>query len=134
LSPAGKRFRTLALTDNVPTLTAWANDTDYSEVFSEQLKNFATPGDLLLAISGSGDSPNILRAITTAKDRGLTVIGLTGFSGGKAKPMCEICLVVPSQNMQIIEDVHLSITHSLYHILSHRIEGQREIGRAVGAD
>ena len=109
-----KRFRVIALTDNVPLMTAWANDAKYEDIFAEQLANFARPGDLAFAISGSGNSPNVLRALRTARDLGSATIGLTGFSGGKMRALCDACIVVPCDNMQIIEDLHLCVAHSLF--------------------
>src|SRR6058998_1173343 len=80
-----KRLRILSLTDNTPYILAWANDEGFDRVFMEQLKNLASPGDLLVAISGSGNSPNILRAVEWANDHGVTTFGCTGFNGGKLK-------------------------------------------------
>src|ERR1700690_1788316 len=99
----GKRFRVLALTDNLPTLTAWANDSSYEDVFSEQLRNFVEARDVVFAISGSGNSKNVLNALQLARSAGATTIGITGFQGGAMKALCEICVVIPSDNMQIIE-------------------------------
>jgi D-sedoheptulose 7-phosphate isomerase len=104
----------MALTDNIPLITAWANDSSYEDVFAEQLRNLLTPGDIALAISGSGNSPNILRALTVASNLGGTTIGMTGYSGGKMKSLCDYCIVIPSDNMQIIEDFHLSVSHALF--------------------
>jgi len=109
----GKRFRCVALVDNVETLTAWANDTEYARVFSEQLATLAHPGDVAFGISGSGNSPNVLRAMEIAPKLGLRTIGLTGMGGGKLKAAVEIPVVVPSNSMQHIEDVHLLICHLL---------------------
>jgi phosphoheptose isomerase len=109
----GKRFRCVALVDNVESLTAWANDAEYSRVFSEQLATLAHPGDVAFGISGSGNSPNVLRAMETAQHMGLATIGLTGMGGGKLKAAVEVPLVVPSNNMQHIEDVHLLVCHLL---------------------
>ena len=106
-----KRFRTIALTDNVALLTAWANDNGYQSVFSEQLANLMNEGDILVAISGSGNSPNILEAVKEARARGGETIGLTGFGGGKLREMVDLCVVVPSQCMAQIEDVHLILEH-----------------------
>ena len=110
----GKRFRVLALTDNLPTLTAWANDAGYEDVFSEQLRNFVQPDDVAFAISGSGNSKNVLNALQVAREAGAMTIGITGFRGGKMKSLCDICVVVPSDNMQIIEDLHLSMAHAIF--------------------
>ena len=82
-----KRLKVLSLTDNTAGIMAWANDEGYDRIFVEQLKNLASPDDLLLAISGSGNSPNILRAVEWANRHGLTTVGFTGFSGGKLKSM-----------------------------------------------
>ena len=109
-----KRFRVMALTDNVPLMTAWANDSKYEDIFAEQLANFAVPGDIAFAISGSGNSPNVLNALKVAKQAGATTVGLAGFEGGKMLALCNACIVVPCDNMQIIEDLHLCIAHSLF--------------------
>jgi D-sedoheptulose 7-phosphate isomerase len=117
-----KRFRVISLTDNVPVLTALANDCGYESIFAEQLRNLAEPGDLAFAISCSGNSPNILKALTVARDIGVSTIGLGGFQGGRMKALCDLCLIVPSDNMQIIEDLHLSVAHCLFTLLKGRIE------------
>jgi D-sedoheptulose 7-phosphate isomerase len=108
-----RRFKCVALNDNVPTLTAWANDTDYSRVFAEPLATHAQAGDVAFGISGSGNSPNVIEAMTVAKRLGLRTIGLTGMGGGKLKAAVEIPVVVASNSMQHIEDVHLLICHVL---------------------
>jgi D-sedoheptulose 7-phosphate isomerase len=114
INGSAKRFRVMALTDNVPLMTAWANDSNYEDIFAEQLANFAAPGDIAFAISGSGNSRNVLKALTLAKNTGMTTAGLTGFSGGQMRALCDACIVVPCDNMQIIEDLHLCIAHSLF--------------------
>jgi D-sedoheptulose 7-phosphate isomerase len=111
--PLTKRFRCVALNDNVPSVMAWANDADYSRIFSEQLRSLAVPGDVVVAISGSGNSPNVLEAVRVAKEMGLVSIGLTGIGGGKLKGLVDVPLVVPSQSMQHTEDVHLFVLHFL---------------------
>ena len=116
-----KRLRVIALTDNIPTITAWANDSSYEDIFSEQLQNLVTPGDIAFGISCSGNSPNVLKALSVARIMGATTIGLGGFQGGKMKDLCDICLVVPSDNMQIIEDIHLSVAHALFTIVRDQI-------------
>jgi len=117
----GKRLRALSLTDNLPTLTAWANDSSYEDVFSEQLRNFVQPRDVALAISGSGNSKNVLNALRVAREAGATTVGISGFQGGEMKSLCDICVVVPSNNMQIIEDLHLAMAHSIFRIVYSRI-------------
>jgi len=109
----GKRFRCLSLNDNTPGLTAWANDVGYAEVFSGPLKALAEKGDVAVAISGSGNSPNVLEGVKTARAMGLTTIGLTGMGGGKLKDMVDVALVVPSNSMQHTEDTHLVTLHLL---------------------
>ncbi len=129
-SDTKKRFRALALTDNVPLITAWANDSSYEDVFAEQLRNFLQPRDVIFAISGSGNSPNVLRALEVGLETGATNIGLTGFQGGRMQDFCHPCIIVPSDNMQIIEDLHLSVTHAMFLTVKRRI---RESGRPAMA-
>jgi len=117
----GKRFRAMALTDNLAVITAWANDADYSSIFAEQLAHFVKPQDVVIAISGSGASRNVLEAVSLARDAGAITIGITGFGGGKLAPMCDVAIIVPSDNMQIIEDLHLSAAHAIFTLLRHRI-------------
>ncbi len=114
VQPDRPRLKVICLNDNLPTITAYANDVSYAVIFSEPLASLAEPGDLAIAISGSGNSPNVLKAMDVAQERGLTRVGLTGFQGGKLKNKCNICVVVPSDSMQIIEDVHLIILHSVF--------------------
>jgi D-sedoheptulose 7-phosphate isomerase len=118
---ARRRFRAIALTDNIPAMTAWANDSSYDDIFAEQLENLVQPEDVAFAISCSGNSPNVIKALKIARAHGASTIGLGGFQGGKMKDLCDFCLVVPSDNMQIIEDIHLSVAHCLFTILNHRI-------------
>jgi D-sedoheptulose 7-phosphate isomerase len=120
VAPGRKRLRTISLTDNVPLLTALANDFAYKDVFSEQLAGLAERGDMVLAISGSGNSPNVVQALEDAKKLGLHTLVLTGFDGGRVKPLADICLVVPSDNMQHIEDTHLCATHVIFRAIRHR--------------
>lgn len=117
----GKRFRVLALTDNLPVLTAWANDASYEDVFAEQLRNFVAPDDVAFAVSGSGNSKNVLKSLEVARSAGATTVGITGFEGGKMKALCDVCVIVPSTDMQIIEDVHLAMAHSIFRIVHTRI-------------
>jgi D-sedoheptulose 7-phosphate isomerase len=119
-----RRFRVLALTDNIPLLTAWANDARYDDIFAEQLQNFVQPGDIAFAISGSGNSPNVLNALRVAGEARAFRIGLTGFEGGKMKALCDLCLVIPSDNMQIIEDAHLCVAHAVFTAVRHNIARQ----------
>ncbi len=116
-----KRFRVIALTDNVPVMTAWANDSSYERIFAEQLQNFVAPGDVAFAISASGNSPNVVQALEVAREAHATTVGLTGFEGGKMKNLCDVCIIVPSDNMQIIEDFHVGVTHAVFSVVRQRI-------------
>ena len=120
-----KRFRVLALTDNVPLMTAWANDNSYDGIFAEQLKNFVEPGDVAFAISGSGNSTNILHGLRVARAAKASTVGLTGFQGGKMKELCDQCVIIPSDNMQIIEDLHLSVAHAMFTVLRYRLASEQ---------
>jgi D-sedoheptulose 7-phosphate isomerase len=112
-----KRFRAFALTDNVPVMTAWANDKSYGDVFKEQLSNLLSANDVLVAISGSGNSENVVEAIKLAKRKGALTIGFTGFKGGRMKRLVDTCVIVPSDLMYRIEDVHLMLNHLVTYVL-----------------
>ena len=116
-----KRLRIISLTDNTPYILAWGNDEGFDRVFSEQLKNLASPGDLLIAISGSGNSPNILRAIEWALKHDIGTFGCTGFDGGKLRTMAENCLHIPLDDMGIVETLHLAAFHWVVDDLHRRI-------------
>lgn len=107
------RFRVLGLTDSVSTITAYANDVDYSVVFEEPLRNFAQPGDVLIAISGSGNSANVLKAVAYANEIGCHTIGLTTAESGRLRETAELPLVVPSRHMGRLEDCFFILTHIL---------------------
>ncbi|MGI8741018.1 MAG: SIS domain-containing protein [Bryobacteraceae bacterium] len=107
------RFRIMALTDSLPTLTAYSNDVSYESVFVEQLRNFAQPGDLVMGISGSGNSPNVLRAFEYANSIGCKTIALTGRDGGKLGPLAQLNIQVPVPHMGRIEDAHMIICHMI---------------------
>jgi D-sedoheptulose 7-phosphate isomerase len=108
-----RRFRILALTDSLPTLTAYANDVGYEAVFLEQLKNFARPGDLVMGISGSGNSPNVLRAIEYANALGCRTLALTGRDGGRLARLAQLVIHVKEPHMGRIEDAHLIVCHMI---------------------
>jgi len=116
-----KRLRILSLTDNTPYILAWANDEGFDRVFAEQLKNLASPGDLLIAISGSGNSPNVLRAVDWANKNGLKTFGCTGFDGGKLRRLAHQGLHVPLDDMGIVESIHLTAFHWVVDNLHARI-------------
>lgn len=112
-----KKFKMVCLNDNIPILLAYSNDVSYDEVFVEQLKNFLQPGDVVLGISGSGNSENIIKAIEYANNKGNTTIGFTGFNGGKLKQIATLSFNSNYNCMQISEDVHLVALHILYKVL-----------------
>lgn len=117
-----KRFRVISLNDNMATLTAYANDVSYSEAFVEQLKNFLNSGDLVIGISGSGNSPSILKAVEYANQHGAVTIGLCGFGGGKLAAMAQVPVHVPVNDMQKVEDVHMMLFHVAMQVLCARAD------------
>jgi D-sedoheptulose 7-phosphate isomerase len=117
-----KRFRVICLNDSLPTLMAYANDLSYEDVFVEPLKNFLQPGDLVIGVSGSGNSPNVLKAVTYANQRGARTVGLSGFDGGKLARLVETPLVVPVNDMQKTEDAHLVIFHVVMQYLCAQLQ------------
>ena len=121
INGSDKRFKALALTDSVPLMTAWANDSKYEDIFAQQLANFVCEDDVAFAISGSGNSPNVLRALECARAANAITLGLTGFQGGKMKDLCDVCMIVPSDNMQIIEDLHVCVAHAVFTTIRRRI-------------
>ncbi|HVV99392.1 MAG TPA: SIS domain-containing protein [Planctomycetaceae bacterium] len=121
-----KRLKVLSLTDNTPYILAWGNDEGFDRVFVEQLKNFASPGDLLIAISGSGNSPNILNAVEWANRHDLTTWGITGYNGGKLKSLGRKNLHVPLDDMGMVESIHLVAFHWILNDIHARIN---KVGR-----
>jgi D-sedoheptulose 7-phosphate isomerase len=111
------RMRVMGLSDNIATFSAYANDEGYDRVFAEPIISLGRPGDVALAISGSGNSNNVLAGIKSAKEKGMFCIGLTGFSGGKLRDLVDIALVVPVDDMEQVEDVHMILDHILTGLL-----------------
>ncbi len=116
-----KRLKVMSLTDNTPYILAWGNDEGFDRIFVEQLKNFASPGDLLIAISGSGNSENILKAVTWANKRELTTWGITGYSGGKLSQIAQNEFHVPLDDMGMVESVHMLAFHWVLNDVHARI-------------
>jgi len=108
-----KKFKMICVNDSIPTLLALANDVSYDAVFVEQMKNFFAPGDLVIGISGSGNSENVLQAIQYANENNGTTIGLSGYSGGKLSKMVDVSLVADIHDMQKTEDVHMIVVHMI---------------------
>ena len=115
-----RRMRAVSLNDNLALLTALANDLEYDGIFAEQLHHIA-PGDVALAISSSGNSPNVVRGLEVARQAGATTVAITGFKGGRVKSLCDMCLVVPSEHVQYIEDSHLSVMHAIFCAVRQRM-------------
>jgi D-sedoheptulose 7-phosphate isomerase len=117
-----KRLKVMSLTDNTPYILAYGNDLGYDRIFVEQLKNFAQPGSLLLSLSGSGNSANVLRAVEWANAHGLVTVGITGYDGGKLRALVKHNVHVPSHNMGAVESVHLVLFHYLLDTLYERFK------------
>jgi D-sedoheptulose 7-phosphate isomerase len=113
----GKKFKVICLNDNMPSMLAYANDLSFDKIFIEQLKNFLNKGDVVIGISGSGNSENVIQAITYANDRGARTIGLTGFDGGKLAKKVDIPFVATIHDMQKVEDLHMIVVHMLMQYL-----------------
>jgi D-sedoheptulose 7-phosphate isomerase len=128
-----KRLRVLSLTDNTAGIMAWGNDEGYDRIFVEQLKNLASPGDLLLAISGSGNSPNILKAVSWANDHDLTTVGFTGFSGGKLKSLAHFNWHADIDDMGIVESLHSVIFHWIIDDCYRRFSAKEAVLNGTGA-
>ncbi len=117
------RVRAISLTDNVPVLTAWANDVAYDQVFTEQLRTLARPRDLAIAITGSGNSPNVVNGVVAAKELGMFVVGLLGFGGGKVASLVDLPIVVASNEYGPVEDIHLIINHLVTTVMRESLAG-----------
>lgn len=122
-----KKFNFICLNDNVPTVMAIANDIGFSEVFRFQLLNKVTEKDVVIAISGSGNSENVLNAVRYAKEQGCKVIGLTGFNGGALANISDVSINVPVQSMQVTEDLHMMLDHLMMAIFYKTIAGRNHI-------
>ena len=120
------KYNFVSLSDNIATIMAIANDDSYDQVFYKQIENIIRPNDVLLAISGSGNSKNVIKAVEYAKSVGCKVIGMTGYSGGKLKELSDIKLHVPLDNMQVAEDIHTIFNHCMMHILCNILKGNKD--------
>ncbi len=123
----GRPWECLSLADSVPLLTAWGNDTEYANVFAAQARTWLRPGDLLVAISGSGNSPNILAAVEAAHAAGAVTLGWSGFGGGALAGLAQHSVVVHSGNMQMVEDMHMVIGHLIYSALRDRVLAEKAL-------
>lgn len=120
-----RRFRVVSLTDNVATISAYANDLSFDDIFIQQLQNLVHKGDVLIAITGSGNSKNVIKAVRYARDCGAITIGMLGFDGGKIKKFLDKYVIVPSDHYGRIEDVHLILEHMITDYLRTRINKRK---------
>ena len=119
----GRAWEVVALTDSPALLTAWGNDTEFANVFAGQARTWLRPGDVLIAISGSGNSPNVLGAVDVANEVGATSIGWSGFGGGRLAGRARVNVVIENHNMQQVEDLHMILGHVVFAALRDRIKG-----------
>lgn len=120
-----KRFRVISLTDNVATMTAFGNDLGYDNIFSQQLRNLIYPGDVVLVITASGNSPNIVNAVETANSMGATTIGLLGFNGGKVNELVDHSIIFEENHYGRVEDFHLMLNHVIAERLSKMMREEK---------
>ncbi|WP_223591745.1 SIS domain-containing protein [Neobacillus bataviensis] len=116
------RYKLIALTDNISLITAYGNDVEYEEIFVEQLKNFLNPGDVVIGLSVSGASENIVRAFRYAKDNGAVVISLIGSREGRMKDFSDLSLIISSSNYGVVEDVHMYVNHVISQYIKQTIQ------------
>ncbi len=114
---SGKPLRALCLSDCTPLIMAWANDTHWDNIFTPQVECWAEPGDVVIGVSGSGNSMNVINAIEAGNRAGAVTVGLAGFRGGRLKEAAHLCLVVGAENMQRIEDVHMILLHIIFSLV-----------------
>lgn len=119
----GKRLRAMCLCDSISTLTGWANDAGYENAFAEQLRNWVKPGDVVIGITGSGNSANIINAFMVAKEAGATTVTFGGAKKGKDEPYTDIYINVPTPNILWVEDVHMALAHLLTSVVRDRVQG-----------
>lgn len=120
------KLKVMSLTDNVPMISAWANDASYEDIFASQMENFIHENDIAFGLSGSGNSPNVLKALRLARNRRAITVGFTGSQGGKMIELLDHAIIVPSNNMQQIEDAHLVLAHMVFLDLKNRISHLEE--------
>ena len=118
-----QRFKMICLNDNLPSMMAIANDIGWDDIFVEPLKNFLQPGDVVIGISGSGNSKNVLNAMDYAKSKGATVIGMTGFKGGKLREAADISIHSDAMDMEVAEDVHMAVFNMVKKVMMARLMG-----------
>ena len=119
-----KKFKVICLNDNIPAMLAWANDDGYEDIFAEQLKNFLNKDDIVIALSASGNSKNIIKAVKYANEKGAITVGLSGFCSGELKKIAKHNICANINNIQISEDIHFIICHLVYSVLEKVSEKQ----------
>jgi D-sedoheptulose 7-phosphate isomerase len=119
-----KRFRTHCLNDNIAGTTAITNDLSYDEIFIEQLKTYLSPGDVVIGISGSGNSENVVKAVKWARENGAKTVALVGYKGGRLGQMAEVVVHAPVNDMEITEDIHTIVFHTIKQEINRRIKGE----------
>jgi D-sedoheptulose 7-phosphate isomerase len=129
--PGTPRLRVMSLNDNMATFSAHSNDNGYEHVFAEQLANFLRAGDVVIAISASGNSPNVLNAVKYGREHGATTIGLSGYAGGALAQLVDLSVVVPSHNIEQIEDIHLMLEHMITVALRRALREPEAVGHVV---
>ena len=122
--PGAPPFRVIALTDNMALMTAWANDTAYDNVFAAQLSPLVEPGDVVIGISCSGNSANVLKAMTVARQQGATTVGFSGDHGGQLKEIVDLCIQAPTPQIEQQEDVHLILEHCICAAIRNELSRQ----------
>ena len=122
-----RRFRAMCLNDSMSFVTGISNDMGYEHVFAEQLANWVEPGDVVIGISGSGNSPNVLAAFAVAREKGARSIALAGFKGGKAASAADLCITVPCDKMVMVEDFHMMISHMVADELKKLVQNRTEL-------
>ena len=129
----GKRFKVISLTDNVALMTAWANDSSYDDVFKEQLENLLRPGDVVIGISASGNSRNVLNAIGYARSMDCVTLGFAGFGGGELARIVDECIVVESHRYGPVEDIHLMLEHIVSYCIAEELASESvPVGSRIG--
>lgn len=118
-----RRFKMICLNDNLPALMAIANDIGYEDIFVEQLRNFIGQNDLVIGISGSGNSENVVRALALAKEKGVKTVAMCGFKGGKIAGMADLVIHVPAMDMEVTEDAHMVVFNMVKKVVMHRLLG-----------
>jgi len=135
IMPGVPRLKAISLTDHIPLITAWSNDTAYEHVFAEQLANMIEPGDVAIGISTSGNSLNVINALLLTKQLGGVTIGLLGAEGGKIKDIVEVYVLAPGQNIEQVEDAHMILAHIItrhMRAVVHKVESYTSVSISFG--